>query len=289
MDYLDLIINFTPTGMIPTKQSNRNAPISITEIIEDTHRAYEIGISMVHIHAREYISGEPSFKSEIYAKIIEGIRKISPELIICASLSGRNHKAFEQRAEVLSLDGNLKPDMGSLTLSSLNFSQTESMNSPEMIQNLALEMQKKKILPELEAFDLGMVNYAKYLEQKGLLGNAHYFNIILGNIAGAQSDLLHSGLLINSLPKHSLWSLGGIGNTQLPMNALSIAMGGGVRVGLEDNNWFDCDKKTLATNIDLLSRIHSLAKIHQRKLMTSKKLRELLNLERGFGAYGLQS
>src|SRR5512143_2426063 len=107
-----LIINFAPTGMIPTKQMTPFVPISVTEIVEDIHEACEMGISMVHIHARDPISGKPTYKAEVYAKIIEMVRHHSPELIICTSLSGRDFTDFEQRAEPLELDGNLKPDMG---------------------------------------------------------------------------------------------------------------------------------------------------------------------------------
>ena len=133
---MNLIINFTPTGMIPTKRMTPQVPISVSEIVEDVHEAVEIGITMVHLHARDEITSQPTYKNEIYSKLIDGIRKYAPELIIGVSLSGRGIKEFAHRASSLQLDGNLKPDMGSLTLSSLNFNKTESVNSPEMIQKL---------------------------------------------------------------------------------------------------------------------------------------------------------
>ena len=256
---MNLIINFTPTGMIPTKEMTPHVPISVNEIVEDVHQAIEKGITMVHLHARDEITGKPTYKNEVYGKIIEGVRKYSKELIVCVSLSGRGIKEFEHRASPLQLEGDLKPDMGSLTLSSLNFNKTESVNSPEMIQKLAAEMKNKGILPELEAFDAGMINYAKYLEKRGLLDAPHYFNLLLGNVACAQADLLHAGLMIRDLPENSYWSLAGIGDTQLFMNSVAIAANGGVRVGLEDNIFFDKNRKKLAKNIDLLNRIHELA------------------------------
>jgi 3-keto-5-aminohexanoate cleavage enzyme len=284
----DLIINFTPTGMIPTKEMTPYVPISVSEITEDVHEAVEIGITMVHLHAREEDTGISTYKIEIFSRIIEGIRRFSKDLIICVSLSGRNFKEFEQRAEPLQLDGDLKPDMGSLTLSSLNFNNMASINTPEMINALAEKMKERKILPELEAFDAGMINYAKYLEKKCLLKPPHYFNLLLGNIACAQSDMLHAGIMINDLPDNSFWSLAGIGNAQLKMNSLAIAFGGGVRVGLEDNIWYDTRRTRLAKNADLLRRIHNLAAANERTLMTPSRLRELLNLEKGFGKYGLK-
>lgn len=284
----DLIINFTPTGMIPTKALTPFVPVSVSEIIEDVHSAVEVGITMVHIHARDEISEAPTYSKDVYARIIEGIRKFSQDLIICVSLSGRNFKTFGERSEVLQLSGNVKPDMGSLTLSSLNFNKMESVNAPEMIQQLAIEMQAKGIKPELEAFDTGMINYAKYLMKKGLLKPPHYFNLLLGNIACAQPDILHIGVMINDLPKDSYWSLAGIGNDQLKMNALAIAMGGGVRVGLEDNIWHDGMRKRLAKNIDLIKRVKHIAEANERSVMSPATMRELLNFEKGFGKYGVK-
>ncbi len=283
---MNLIINFTPNGMIPTKEMTPHVPVTVSEIVEDVHQAVEIGITMVHLHARDETTGVPTYKNEIYGKIIEGIRKYAPELVICVSLSGRGIKEFAHRASPLQLEGNLKPDMGSLTLSSLNFNKTESVNSPEMILKLAMEMKNKGILPELEAFDAGMINYAKYLEKKGILQSPHYFNLLLGNIACAQADLLHAGLMVRDLPDNSYWSFAGIGDDQLKMNSIAIAADGGVRVGLEDNIYFDQNRSVLAKNSDLLKRIHVLASANERKVMSANELRTKLNLNPGNGSYG---
>jgi len=283
---MNLIINFTPTGMIPTKEMTPHVPITVQEIVEDVHQAVEIGITMVHLHARDEQTGEPTYKAELYSKIIAGVRKFSSDLVICVSLSGRTFTEFEKRAECLTLEGDFKPDMGSLTLSSVNFNQQASMNSPGMIEALAREMKRRGILAELEAFDAGMINYAKYLESKGLLEPPHYFNLILGNIACAQADILHAGVMIRDLPPNSLWSLAGVGDYQLSMNAIAVAIGGGVRLGLEDNIWYDSARTRLARNADLIQRIHRLAEANERGIMTPAELRGLLNLEPGNGQFG---
>ena len=133
--------------------------------------------------------------------------------------------------------------MGSLTLSSLNFNKQASINSPEMIKMLAQKMLDNKIKPELEVFDSGMINYAKYLSTKGILKPPLYFNLILGNIACAQANILTLGLLINELPEGSIWSVGGVGDAQLKMNLNGMINGGGVRIGIEDNIWMTAKKK----------------------------------------------
>lgn len=284
---MKVIVNFTPTGMIPTKEMTPHVPVSVREIVEDVHEAYEAGITMVHLHARDEKTGEPTYLAETYAKLIEGVRKFAGDLIVGVSLSGRNFKELEQRAAPLDLTGDLKPDMGSLTLSSVNFNKVASVNAPGMIQALAERMQDRGIAPELEAFDAGMINYAKYLERKGLLKAPHYFNLLLGNIACAQADLLHVGIMIRDLPPNSYWSLAGIGNAQLAMHSIAVAAGGGVRVGIEDNIWFDTKRTKLARNVDLIERVHRLAEANDREIMPAGELREMLCLRPGNGEYGL--
>jgi uncharacterized protein (DUF849 family) len=168
--------------------------------------------------------------------------------------------------------------MASLTLSSLNFNQTASVNSPDTIQALAKKMLEKNIKPELEVFDVGMINYAKYLIKKGLLAPPYYFSLILGNIACAQANLMHLGYMIHELPRDSFYSVGGIGNSQLPMNTVSVAYGGGIRIGLEDNIWFDNERTILATNYNLIKRIVSIAEAMGRAVLDPIGFRKLLRL-----------
>ena len=281
-----LIINFTPTGMIPTKDMTPHIPITVNEIIEDVHKAYEIGITMVHIHAREEDSGIPTYKKEVYAKIISGIRRYAPDLVICVSLSGRNFNTFKKRADVLSLEGDLKPDMGSLTLSSLNFNKVASMNAPCMIGDLAKIMKDKGIVPELEVFDVGMINFGNYLVKKDLIRPPLYYNLLFGNIACAQTNLLHTGVMLNDIPEDALVSIAGIGNGQLMMNSLAIAIGKGVRIGLEDNIWLDAERTRLATNTALIERVHVIAKANNREIMTPSEFRAQMDMEPGNGRYG---
>jgi len=272
--------------MIPTKEMTPFVPVSVREIVDDVLEAADIGITMVHLHARNPGTGRPTSSAEVYARIIDGIRKYRKDLVICVSLTGRKVNEFEKRAEPLRLDGEVKPDMGSLTLSSVNFNKQASINSPDMIRTLLNEMNNRNVMPELEAFDTGMINYARYLGKKGLLRPPHYFNLIFGNIACAQADLLHAGVMVRDLPPESFWTMGGIGDYQITMNSIAIAAGGGVRVGLEDNIWFDPKRTGLARNSDLIRRVHSMIEINGRQVMKPEELRKLLKLEDGHGKYG---
>ena len=272
-----LIVNLAPTGMVPTKAMSPHIPISVSEIVADAKACIALGANMLHLHARDE-SGQPTYKKEVYARLIGSIREACPGVVICVSLSGRNFGGFEQRAEPLSLTGDLKPDMGSLTLASMNFGQTASVNSPEMIQRLAGKMAEAGIKPELEVFDSGMVNYAHFLLHKGLIKPPFYFNFILGNVATAQAKPSHLGLMMSELPPDSIWTGGGVGAAQLTMNTMGILFGYGARVGLEDYLWLDPERQRLATNPEMVKRCKELAATFGKHIASSQEVRLALNL-----------
>ncbi len=265
------IINFCPTGMVPVKEMTQHVPVHPEEIIEQTHEAYELGITIVHLHARDK-DETPTWKKNIYRTIIEGVKKHCPDLVICASTSGRLYSDFERRSEVIEL----QPDMCSLTLSSLNFPNQASVNSPDVVQKLAKKMQEYGVHPELECFDLGMINYGKYLIKKGFLEPPFYWNLLFGNVAGFQASFSQIGTAINEIPKDHYFALAGLGRDQMSVCGSAIAMGLGVRMGLEDNIWLDRDRTTLATNTQLLKRVHQLLDIHDFEYLPSNE----------FGEYG---
>jgi 3-keto-5-aminohexanoate cleavage enzyme len=261
--------------MVPVKSDSPHVPLAPAEIAEDVLACYERGISSVHLHARDE-EGIPTWKPEYYADIISRIRPYATDLVICVTTSGRREPDVDRRAAVLELDGDVKPDMASLTLSSMNFSKEASVNSPDTIQELASLMREKDIVPELEVFDTGMLNYAHYLMGKGLLKSPLVINFLLGGVATAQATPLDLGVLLARVPKESIWLVAGIGTAQLSANVLGLASGGGVRVGLEDNLHFDTQRTHLATNRQLVERVHRLAEEMGRPMMTSAQLRQRL-------------
>ena len=144
-----LIINAAITGMVPMKHDNPHVPLGVAEILEDARRCRDAGAGILHVHARDD-AGQPDYRRELFAEIIAGIRACCPDLLISATTSGRNHKEFWQRSQVLELEGPLKPEFGSLTLGSMNFPTQASVNEPRMIQDLATMMRKRGIVPEWE-------------------------------------------------------------------------------------------------------------------------------------------
>jgi 3-keto-5-aminohexanoate cleavage enzyme len=261
------IINFTPTGTQPTRE-NSYAPLLPNEIIESVHEANELGISTVHLHARDEETLKNTYKKEVYQKIIEGIKKHCPDLLICVSLTGRNFPELEKRSEVLQLH----PDMGSLTMSSLNFPSGASINQPETIMGLIQEMDKYGVQPEIECFDTGMLNYTNYLISKNILKPPYHINIILGNMYNGQCDFGTLSSIKSNLPANSYTCLGGIGSQQLKSTTYGLLDFDGIRIGLEDNLYYKGKEK--ATNIDLLKRVHRIMGELDMTHYTSSELKE---------------
>jgi 3-keto-5-aminohexanoate cleavage enzyme len=268
-----LIITLAPTGMIPTKKENPHVPLTPEEIAKDVYEAYKLGASIVHVHARDE-QGQPTHRKEIFAEIFKEIRRKCSDIIICATTSGRVDPQVEHRTEVL----DLFPEMASLTLGSLNFPQHPSVNPMETIKKIATSMKEKGILPELEIFEAGFINTAKYLARKGYLRKPLHFSLILGSLGSISANIGDLTYLTQLLPQESTWSATGIGRFQAQINVAAILMGGHVRVGIEDSIYYNYPKEELATNVKLVERIARIAKELNREIATPKETREILGL-----------
>ena len=268
-----LIVTLAPTGMIPKKNQTPHVPITPNEIANDTYEAYKLGASIVHVHARDQ-NGQPTYEKEIFEKIFKEIKRKCPDIIICASTSGRVHPHVEHRSEVL----DLYPEMASLTLGSLNFPQHPSINSMETIKKLANLMKERNILPELEIFEAGFINTAKYLARKNYLRRPLHFSLLLGSLGSFPPGIGDLAYLVQSLPSGSSWSATGIGRFQTQINVSAILMGGHVRVGIEDSIYYNYPKEELATNANLVGRIARIAKELSREIANPKETREILGI-----------
>ena len=244
------IVNFCPTGSETTRE-NSLAPLFPNEIIEEVCRAYDEDlITLVHVHARDE-NGKPSNKVEHFAPIVEGLRKYCPDLAICTSLSGRYNNTIEARTEVLSL----KPDMGSLTMGSWNYKTGVNINTPPMILGLIEKMKEYNVIPEIECFDSGMLNYANHLINKKILVEPFYINMIFGNISNAQCDIKTIYYILENKHSDAVMCFGGIGKQQFAAIDNGLSLANGVRVGLEDNFYSENGEK--ATNYYLLNKVKS--------------------------------
>jgi uncharacterized protein (DUF849 family) len=275
--YPPLIVNVALTGMVPQRTTVPNVPLHADEIVADAVACVDAGAAIVHLHARA-ADGAPEWRREAYAEIIAGIRAHRPETVVCVSTSGRAHGELERRADVLGLEGDVRPDMASLTLGSLNFRDGPSVNAPATIEALATMMRERGIKPELELFDIGMAYYARHLLERAILEPPLYANLLLGSIGSAPAHAATLTQLVDALPDQTIWAAAGLSVLQLPMNALAVFMGGHVRTGLEDNPYYDQRSRDPATNVGLVERIGRIASLAGRELASPADVRSALDL-----------
>lgn len=275
MDYRKekLIITVALTGNVPTKEMNPHTPITVEEIVEDIIKCREIGASVAHIHVRDE-EGKPTCDRDKYKEILDELEKRGCDVITQLSTGARGGgNTFEWRGQMLDLNA----EMASLSTGSSNFAAQVNANSFELIEKLANKMYENNIKPEVEAFDLGMIDNAKYLVKKGVLKPPLHFNLVMnvrGSVSGTPRNLLH---MVESLPEGSTFTVSGIGASQVPMLTMAILLGGHTRTGLEDTILYD--KGILATNPMLVERVVRIARELGREIATPDEARRILNLK----------
>ena len=269
-----LIITVGITGSRITRQQTPYIPITPQEIAQSGIEAWKAGASILHIHVRDPKTELGAQDYSIFKEVVDLIRS-ETDAILCLTTSGipgRNLQ-FEERLVPLSLN----PELVSFDAGSINMRENVFLNPPEFLEMLAQETRAKGIKPELEVFEVGMVDTCNRYLRKGLLKPPLHFQFVLGVLGGMPAtakSLLH---LSEILPQGSTWSVIGIGPDQLPMAMMAMAMGGHVRVGLEDNIYYS--RGVLAeNNAQLVERVVRIAKEFGRDIATPQESRKILNL-----------
>ncbi len=268
------IITVAITGAVPRKKDNPAVPISTAEQVESTHAAFEAGASLVHIHVRDE-QENPSSDPQRFALVQEGIKKHCPGIIIQFSTGGRGREA-DQRGSML----HLAPDMASLATGSVNFPGMIYENHPELIDQLAGNMLKHHIKPEVEVFDLSMLYSAAALVERSLIKTPIHVQFVMGvpNALPPRREILEFELaqLLTVMPD-ATWTAAGVGRGQLEVNHWALEMGGHCRTGLEDNLRFD--KSRLAqSNAELVGRVAILCTDYDRHPASTAEARQILGL-----------
>lgn len=265
-----LIITVAPTGSIPKKEHTPHVPVTTEEIVTDALGCEQSGASILHIHTRDE-QENPSDDPARFAEVVNAL-KGQTKLILQISTGGRAGVSYESRYQRLVAGG----EMASLTTGSVNFPTTAYVNPPELIEGLAKEMQRLAIKPEIEVFDLSMLQNGINLYENGLIDAPLHFNFVMGLKGAMPADIKHLVHLVGCLPEKSTWCVSGVAAVQLPMAVHAILMGGHVRVGLEDNIYFR--KGELATNQMLVERIVRISRILGREVASPDEARQILKL-----------
>jgi 3-keto-5-aminohexanoate cleavage enzyme len=232
--YDPMIINVALTGAVPSKDDNRLVPLTPSEIVADAIACADAGASVVHIHVRDE-DGQPVHRRDLYEETLGGLREARPDLILCVTTSSRVDPDPAARTVGLEFDPSLRPDMASLTLGSFNFPRTPSVNPPDTIRALLTRMAELGVRPELEVFELGMVNTLHGLADQGLIPDPPVVNILLGSMGSLPAFVGDLARVVERLPAQAEWAAAGIGVYQRPMTIAAAIMNGNVRTGLEDN------------------------------------------------------
>lgn len=272
-----VIITAALTGTLTPKEANPNIPMTPQEIARDAYACWQAGAAIVHLHMRDD-KGKGTMDKEKFRETVEQI-KSKCDVIINLTSSGEVGATDEERMAHLR---ELKPEMASFDAGTFNWMPSGVfMNSPQFLEKLGSVMLEHGIKPELEIFDSGMIHNTEYYMQKGLIAKPPHYQFVLGVLGGARATIDNLVYLKNLLPPESTWSAFGIGKDHLPILYAAIALGGHVRVGLEDNIYYV--KNKLATNPDLVARAARLIKEADKAVATPNEARQLLRLRAAAG------
>jgi len=274
-----VIITVAPTGSIPTRLDSPYLPITPEEIAEETRRSYEAGASVVHLHARDPETGQPSPSVEVYRRTLDLIRHRCPIVTQITTGGGAVTLGLTPEQRLAAVE-KLRPDSASLNAGSMNFGRKLFPNTPEVMEVFARRMQELGVKPEFEVYEVGMVAQVKHwVLDPGLADPPYRFSLVLGVLGGIPATIRNLQILVDDLPADCRWQAIGIGRHQLPLGAVAVAAGGGLRVGFEDNLYLR--KGLLAkSNAELVEKAATIVEAMGREVATVEETRRLLGLDR---------
>ncbi len=266
-----LIVTAALVGAELSRKEQPYLPLTPKEIAQSGIAAVQAGASMLHLHVRDE-SGNPTCSPQIFSETIQLIRqKENP--ILQVSTGGAIGDSEEDRIRVL----DCKPDMASLSTGSVNFGKDVFLNPQPFIEKLAQAMLEKNIKPEMEIFDVAMLETALKLIEKGLVKAPGHFQFVLGVPGALAATERNLKFLVEGLPKDATWSVSAIGRHQFPMLELAMEWGGHARVGFEDNIYLE--KGVLAkSNAELVAKVIQLAEKHHRPVANIEQAKKILAL-----------
>jgi 3-keto-5-aminohexanoate cleavage enzyme len=269
-----VILTVATTGAWPSKKDTPYVPLQPEEIADEVYACYKAGASIAHIHVRDD-EDKASMSFEKFEKTVKLIRERC-DIVLNLTTSGGIGLTDEVRMKPFI---ELKPELASYDCGSMNWMHsTVFENSPSFLEKLGTAMLANNVKPEIEIFDAGMVYNALYYLKKGILEGPLHFQFVLGAAGGMAATVENLVFLKSLIPEGSTWSALGIGKQHLPIMYAALALGGNVRVGMEDNIFY-APKQLSKSNVEFVERTKRIAAEMGKEIATPAETRAILGLK----------
>jgi uncharacterized protein (DUF849 family) len=275
------IITAAVTGAWPKKENNPNVPMTPQEIADDVYDVWKAGAAIAHLHMRDD-EGNGTMDTAKFRETLSILKEKYPDCDIVLNLttSGDIHADDDIRKAHVE---ELRPEMASYDCGSMNWLNSGLfINSPKFLEDCGLKFQEWGVKPEIEVFDPGMIGNAAYYLKKGVLKAPLHFQMCMGcanGIPGSTKNLVFMVETMNQLCPGSTWSCFGVGRSAMEMLYATVAMGGHVRVGMEDNVLYS--KGVLAeSNRQFVERAARIIREFGNEVATPDDAREILGLRK---------
>jgi len=290
----EVIVTCAVTGAGDTLGKHPEVPVTPEQISNAAIAAAKAGASVAHIHVRDPGTGLGSRDVNLFKEVVERIRDSNTDVVInlTAGMGGDWVPSEENPSmpgpgtdmigpeERLAHVKEIHPEICSLDCGTMNFGNGNEIyiSPPGYLREMASMIQEWGVKPELEVFELGQIRFAKQMIKEGLINEPPMFQICLGIPWGAEQTVDSMKVMKDELPTNASWASFGIGRMQMPMAAAAVAMGGNVRVGLEDNLYLE--KGVLASNDQLVTRVIEIIQRMGSRVLSPQETRDKLKLKK---------
>lgn len=271
-----VIISCALTGALTPKEKNPAVPYTPQEIADAAYASWQAGAAVVHLHMRDD-NGIGTMEVERFRESVRLIRehKDCDVVINCTSSGGFVSNEDDRMTHFIKIP---EIEMGSFDIGSFNWGDTFVFdNNPNFLKKLITIYNQYDVKPEVEIFDYGMLGNAKHYIEKGFIKNPMWCQLVLGVLGGMDATVDNLIHLVRHLPQNTVWSATGIGTGHLPIMYAALALGGHIRVGLEDNLYISRGEK--ATNPLMVERAVRIVKEFGKQPATPAEAREILGVK----------
>ncbi|SLN34407.1 3-keto-5-aminohexanoate cleavage enzyme [Roseovarius albus] len=288
----DVVVTCAVTGAGDTTGKNPHVPVTPKEIADSAIAAAKAGAAVAHIHVRDLETKQGSRDPKLFKEVVDRVRDSNTDVVInlTAGMGGDWVPSAEDPAmpgpgtDMISAEerllhiGECLPEICSLDCGTLNFGDGDNIyiSTPPTLRKMAEMVKEWGVKPELEVFELGHIRFANQMIKEGLIADPPMFQICLGIPWGADQSVDTMKVMKDHLPQDASWASFGISRMQMPMAAAAVAMGGNVRVGLEDNIFLD--RGVPARNEDLVTRVVEIIERMGGRAVTPQEARNKLSL-----------